>query len=131
MKGPRLMRTCLALVIAATLTSGPAFAQSVAVQVGVDGMDYDACSSYGTTQGLNPSGDNFLAVRSGPGTKYRMSDKLGPGDEFWICSERGGWVGIVYGRNDCGVGSPARSGPYRGPCSSGWVHGRYVSVIAS
>ncbi|MEM7693144.1 MAG: integron [Pseudomonadota bacterium] len=124
------MKRFAALCLAAVIAAGPAIAQSVAVTVGHDGPGADACAGYGTPQGLNPRGDNFLAVRSGPGTKYRMVDKLLTGDGFWVCSQQGAWLGIVYGAEDCGVGAPLRVGPYRGPCQMGWVHGRFVSIIA-
>ncbi|MEI4235374.1 hypothetical protein V8324_21335, partial [Roseovarius sp. D22-M7] len=29
--------------------------------------------------GLNPNGDNFLALRAGPGSNYQMLERLGPG----------------------------------------------------
>jgi hypothetical protein len=39
--------------------------------------DLDACSSTGEVTGLDPSGDGFLSVRSGPGGRpYREIDRL-------------------------------------------------------
>ena len=44
-------------------------------------------------EGLNPRGDNFLAVRTGPGSKYRMVGKLRPGDTVGLDRNPagGGW----------------------------------------
>src|SRR3954449_12304238 len=41
---------------------------------------YDACSSNGVVVGLDPNGDGFLAVKSGPGLSYPRIDKLYNGD---------------------------------------------------
>ena len=83
--------------------------------------------------GLNAAGDNFLAVRSGPGSKFAMIDKINTGDPVYICDQHGRWTGIVYtsGDQDCGVSSPvARRQPYSGPCKSGWVHQKYIRLLA-
>ena len=53
------------------------------------GDGYEVC-------GLDPKGDNFLALREGPGSKSRMIMKLGPGS---VVEERGvpqnGWLHVV------------------------------------
>jgi hypothetical protein len=108
-----------------------AFAQAaVPVTVGRYGADLDACGSQGQVTGLNPGGDNFLAVRVGPGVQYEKFDELHKGDIVSICETQGGWLGIVYGKQDCGVGTPLPKGPYAGPCRAGWVAEQYVVVIA-
>lgn len=95
------------------------------------GDDLDACASNGEVVGLKKGGDNFLAVRSGPGTSHAKIDELGMSDAVYICAEDGDWYGIVYGDGDCGVTSPINPPSlYSGPCSSGWVHSRYVNVTA-
>jgi hypothetical protein len=106
-------------------------------RIGLAGDDLDACLSVGQVIGLNPRGDNFLAVRAEPRAGAAEKDRLGPGREIWICDEAGEWLGVVYGGDpaqgpgDCGVGTPAASvRPYSGPCRWGWVHSRYVTVIA-
>ena len=122
-----------ALLACALLTSAGAQGPTP-VEVGGD-AELDACTSSGRIVGLDPKGDNFLVVRDGPGSKHRERDRLGSGALVAICDERGPWLGIVYpapGTDvECGVSSPreARS-PYRGPCRSGWVHGRFVEVVA-
>jgi hypothetical protein len=130
------LKACVgALVLALTgLTFGPAdqaFAQGrVPVQVG-GSSDFDACGSVAVPTGLNPRGDNFLAVRAGPNSSAQRLAKLRPGQQFYVCDERGAWLGIVYGGGDCGVGSPIRRRQaYSGPCRSGWVFRRFVRVIA-
>lgn len=99
--------------------------------------DLDACLSNGQVTGLNPRGDNFLSVRSRPDAKAREIGRLRPGQIVWACDEsgQGTWTGVVFsppGRNlDCRVGTPApRHQPYRGPCASGWVASRYLTIVA-
>ena len=106
-------------------------------RIGLAGDDLDACLSVGEVTGLNPRGDNYLTVRAEPRTGALEKDRLGPGREIWLCDEAGEWHGVVYGDDpaegpgDCGVGTPAASvQPYAGPCRWGWVHSRYVTVIA-
>lgn len=89
--------------------------------------DYgDMCSGLRVV-GLNPRGDGFLSVRSGPSTRYRKVGELYNGNYVEGCAYSNGWHGVVYGRGDCRTN---RAGPYRGPCRSGWVSGRYVKVVA-
>jgi hypothetical protein len=106
----------------------------VPVMVGAH-ADLDACPSTGTVVGLNPRGDGFLSVQSGPGGKpYRQVDRVYNGMHLWICDQVGRWYAVVYspdGRMDCNVSAP-RSGrqQYTGPCRYGWVHSRYVGNLA-
>jgi hypothetical protein len=96
--------------------------------------DLDACGSMGVVVGLNPQGDNFLAVRAGPGTHYAMMDRIGNRQQLALCDANGQWWGVVYSREPgqhCGIGSPqAERKAYAGPCSTGWVHRRHVRVEA-
>lgn len=62
--------------------------------------------------GLDPNGDNFLAVRSGPGTNYRKIDELHTGDRVRTCDLQGNWVGVFYGAE--------------GNRKSGWVHRNFL-----
>ena len=105
---------------------------SVAVQVGGE-AELDACGSVGEVYRLNPDGDNFLAVRAGPGSAHQMTDKLHSKTQVYMCDQNGAWIGIVYGPDDadCGVSTPiAERQSYAGVCASGWVHGRYIKLIA-
>lgn len=95
----------------------------------------DACYSQGDVVGLDPNGDNYLSVRGGPSGQHREIDRLGSGAEVAICGESGNWLAVVYSRDralsSCDVSSSTRATrPYRGPCRSGWVHRRYVRIIA-
>ena len=112
----------------------PAPRLDVPVMVGGE-EELDGCASAGRIAGLDPRGDGFLSVRSGPGGRpYREIDRLHNGNEVIVCDERGPWLGIVYGgaaNADCGVGTPwPLRKPYAGPCRFGWVHSRYVRIVA-
>ncbi|WP_152047486.1 integron [Aureimonas psammosilenae] len=104
------------------------------VLVGGDELS-DACPSLGRVIGLDPKGDGFLSVRDGPAARMRERDRLEPGASVTICDERGPWLGVVYSPKgasvDCDVSSPrpARA-PYDGPCRSGWVHSRFIEIVA-
>lgn len=110
---------------------------TVPVRIGThEQPDLDACLSIGEVSGLKPGGDGFLAVRSNPGSKYAMTDKLVAGRRFHLCDEKAGgeWLGVVYSDDDsidCGVSSPVESPrTYGGKCKSGWVNKRWVRVVA-
>lgn len=104
------------------------------VRIGLDGPDFDACGGYGEVTGLNPNGDNFLAVRASPFVGAYELDRLDPSKGVAMCDYEDGWVGIVYdktGNLDCGTGSPVSSPRnYEGPCESGWVSEDFVTLIA-
>ncbi|WP_335949452.1 hypothetical protein [Salipiger bermudensis] len=46
--------------------------------------------------GLDPNGDGFLAVRTGPGSGHRKIDEVHNGDAVYTCVGSGPWRGIVY-----------------------------------
>ena len=69
----------------------------------------DPCKTTGRVRGLNVNGDNFLSVRTGPGTGFREIDRIYTGDRVSICGSSGSWLKIKFG------GGKA------------WVHGRYVA----
>jgi hypothetical protein len=105
----------------------------VPVYVGGE-ADLDACGGLGEVSGLDPAGDAFLAVRAGPSRRYAERDRLREGQRLWFCDQRGPWIGVVYGPSDatdCQVSSPAPTRhAYGGPCRSGWVHERFVALLA-
>jgi hypothetical protein len=125
--------TCALLVLASA-----AVAQEAQVKPAVPVMitaneDYDACGMMGVARGLDPRGDGFLAVKAGPGLRYRRIDRLYNGDQVYICATYGPWFAIVYKRNqiDCNVSTPwPRSMAYTGPCRSGWAHKRWIKPTA-
>ena len=76
--------------IALARTRGGRFA----VPIIVGGDEFDACSSAGTVEGLNPHGDGFLTVKAGPGVNFERIDKLNNGMHVYICDERGDWFTV-------------------------------------
>ncbi|MFC3219377.1 integron [Tianweitania populi] len=125
-----LLFLCASLAAAKAESATP----SVPVTASSDGI-MDACNSVGRVTGLDPKGDNFLSVRSGPGGKYTEIARLASGADIFICDERSPWLGVIYPADDATVdcGTDAYSGeakPYTGPCRSGWIHQKFVQVIA-
>ena len=95
-----------------------------------------ACPGGGDVVGLDPQGDNFLSVRSGPGGReYRELDKIHSGQHVKLCDMDGPWFGIVYdpewfsGFCDVDRAWTVRQ-TYSGPCRQGWVYSRYVDATA-
>jgi hypothetical protein len=94
--------------------------------------DLDACPSLVQVGGAK---SGLVSVRSAPSAKAPEVDRLANGDYAYACDASGEWTGVVYLRGkdmtpDCGVSSPAKHGPYRGPCKSGWVRGKWLGVVA-
>jgi hypothetical protein len=65
--------------------------------------------------GLNPAGDNFLALRTGPGSGYAMILPMGPGTFVTVLRRNGKWLfveledgtrGWAYGSYIFGGGAP-------------------------
>ena len=133
------MRSLCGIVVAVGIgLSGAASAEDMQVMVGSE-PDLDACLGQDLVHGLDPQGDNFLAVRTGPGSDNAMIDQLHEGNIVNVCAYEGRWVGIVYmpgdttesGPRDCGVGTPIwPPQPYDGPCRSGWVFEDYLISLA-
>ncbi len=98
--------------------------------------EFQACPQVGEIMGLDPNGDGFLSVRSGPGGRpFQEIDRVYNGMRVKICDRHGPWYGVVYdadGRTDRCIVDASRTirGPYTGPCRYGWVHSRYVGDIA-
>ncbi|MBW8283506.1 MAG: SH3 domain-containing protein [Rhizobium sp.] len=44
--------------------------------------------------GLNPAGDNFLALRTGPGSRFQMILPMGPGTELTVIGRDGRWLNV-------------------------------------
>lgn len=59
-----------------------------------------ACFGAAEVMGLNPNGDGFLAVRSGPGSNYRMIGQVHNGDRVGTYLRRGDWYAISFGPRD-------------------------------
>ncbi len=99
-----------ALMIALLLAGKAAVAQELDVPFGIleDAQAAGCLAAYVT--GLDPNGDGFLAVRTGPGTDYRKVDQLYNGDLVRTCAQSGAWFGVYYGK----------------PRRVGWVHGKWL-----
>lgn len=68
------------------------------------------------------AGNGFLAVRTGPGTKYRQIGEIYRGDEVSVYDRRGNWYGITCMSGRC-------TSPLWGtPMPSGWVYSKYVDA---
>jgi hypothetical protein len=125
----------ISMIAAAAMAATPAAAQPARpVLLGTPGPFRTACA-FGDISGLNPRGDNFLAVRAAPSLRAREIDRLWPRRQQVMLCERtrdGRWYGIVYRHNNsCEVEVPrGPPRPYRGRCRSGWVSARYITVSA-
>lgn len=105
---------------------------SVPVMVGGE-AELDACGGTGLVSGLQAVPGNGLVVRRGPGIGYAKVAVLTAGARVWLCDSRDGWLGVVFGAagQDCWVSSPqVMHAPYKGPCTAGWVRGRFISPEA-
>lgn len=137
---PLAMEASAALYDVGARTSPPKAAPAVTpiptsrrldVPIVLGGHKFDACQQWGQIVGLDPNGDGFLSVRSGPGGKaFHEIDRVYNGQGVAICGEEGPWRAIIYTTNnqvDCGVSTfwPVKQ-PYTGPCRYGWAHSRYI-----
>ena len=127
------MRLRILLSLSLLAPSAVASRADVPVQIGGE-QELDACAALDVVTLRT----GRLAVRSGPGTRFRVLDRLPRGQHVYSCAvdpAGSDWVGVVYapGKDspDCGVSTPvAPRRTYDGPCKSGWVHTRWLSVIA-
>jgi hypothetical protein len=102
-------------------------------------MHADSCTSTGTIGPLRKGGDGFVAVRAAPSTAASRLDRLKQGRPLWLCrsTKDEQWVGVVYPENpdnmhECRVSDEAQGKPvpYAGPCKSGWVARRFITLSA-
>ena len=96
--------------------------------------ELDACTSQGVVQKLDTKGDNFLALRAGPGANYKMLAKLKSGQKVAMCDSKPGWLGVVVfptADDQCGTNTSLdKPAPYSGPCQSGWVAEKYILQVS-
>ena len=122
-------RLAVALLLATTAAQAAA---PVPVMVGGD-EDMDACPSLAQVGGAK---SGLVSVKAGPSTDQPEIDRLANGEFAYTCEDSGEWTGVVYRHGkqmapDCGVGSnQAERTPYRGPCKSGWVRSKWLTVVA-
>ncbi len=62
--------------------------------------------------GLDPTGDNFLSLRTGPGTRYREIVRMGMNTPLTILGRNGSWLNVAL--------SDGRTG---------WAYGKYISTV--
>ena len=104
----------------------------VDVPIAVGGV----CAS-GEVIGLDPNGDNFLSVRSGPGGQpYHEIDRLFSSNAVHVCGRKAAWLAVVYStgrraQDSCYISSYGTQRSYEGPCQYGWVHSRYIKMATS
>lgn len=91
--------------------------------------DLDTCA-LGQVVRLKADGDGFLAVRTGPATKFRKIDELHNGDQVWIFDQRGEWFGVAYDVKELSCSPIERDRPLPDHGKSGWIHSKWVDVIA-
>lgn len=101
--------------------------------------------------GLRKGGDGYVSVRAAPSTKAAELDRLTASRWVIALTPATDWddvrfIGVIYPTGDgdaaprplheaCGVSespptAPPFDRPYTGPCRSGWVHKRFVKVLA-
>ncbi|WP_299480124.1 caspase family protein [uncultured Roseibium sp.] len=62
--------------------------------------------------GLDPRGDNFLSLRTGPSTRYREIARMGLNTPLTILGRSGSWLNVAL-----------RDG------RSGWAYGKYIASV--
>jgi len=67
--------------------------------------------SIGRVTGLDSSGDNYLSLRTGPGSRFSELDRLSPNELVSIVGQSGKWVKVVTQTS-----------------TTGWVFGRYIAL---
>lgn len=96
---PRSSRRSLILSFPLLLAAAPIGAQSLDVPFDTycppDAQA--ACFGAATVMGLDPKGDGFLAVRTGPGSQYPMIARIHNGDRVGVYGARGDWSAISFG----------------------------------
>lgn len=108
---------------AALLAVAVAFAVAVPVGTAVAGD----CTGY--VVGVRPMsqynharGTGFLAVRSGPGSRYQQIGELYANDEISVWGRRGNWYEVQCMQGSC-------VNPVWGdPSPHGWVSGNYIDI---
>ena len=102
-----------AAALAASIAAAPAFAgDCTGYVVGVRPV----------SQYNHAAGNGFLAVRTGPGSKYRQIGELYAGDEVSVWNRSGNWYQVACMSGRC-------MNPLWGQASpQGWVSKKYVKA---
>ncbi|OYU48688.1 MAG: hypothetical protein CFE31_09575 [Rhizobiales bacterium PAR1] len=100
--------------------------------------------------GLKKGGDGYVSVRGAPSPKGNERDRLTLGHYVLAANPLDDWkkatfIGVIYADRKegpeggleaaCGIENPppptvTAKKVYTGPCKSGWVHKRFVKVLA-
>jgi uncharacterized protein YraI len=79
---------------------------------GQAGGSRPAAQAYVT--GLNPGGDNYLSLRTGPGSRYQEIARMGPNTPLTVLGRQGSWMNVAM-----------RDG------RRGWAYSRYIASVPS
>lgn len=91
-----------------------AFALTTSLALAYSGDGYRVCR-------LNPNGDNFLALRTGPGASFPMVMKLGPDSVVEHRKTEGNWMSVVVER--------ANGYEYLRDLPHGYVYRKYLCPL--
>ena len=147
-----MLRVLYLVVPLLSLAAGPCLAaMAEATPVTIQSIkDGGQAIAPGTTvaqvTGLRKGGDGFLSVRSAPDKTAPEIARLKPKELLIIALPPGDWekaeyVGAILNRSgkgtdnmmaDCKLSEapPYFEGVYQGPCQTGWVARRFVTVLA-
>ncbi|SLN45863.1 SH3 domain-containing protein [Ruegeria meonggei] len=101
---------CTKLALTLVFLAGTAAAQQLDQDFTIIEDDQAAGCAGSIVSGLDPNGDGFLSVRTGPGSQFSKIDELHNGDLVRTCTRDGKWYGVYYGQ----------------PRRKGWVHGNWL-----
>lgn len=124
-----MRKSVVATLVAAATLPTVVLAKDLDVPIHVQGGDGQAATcATSRVSGLNPNGDNFLAVRSGPAEKYRELDELHNDEVVTVYEVIGKWAGVVYRTTnpDC---YSARTRPISLP-RKGWISTKWLVDVA-
>ena len=65
----------------------------------------------GVVYNLSGGGDNYLSLRSGPGTNYREMVRMRPGTQMTVTGSKGRWMQVALSNG-----------------MTGWAHGKYIRL---
>lgn len=110
------------IFLGAMLASDPALSQTLDAPFPIPSVyPEEAGCGIHYVAGLDPAGDGFLAVRTGPGTGHRKIDEVHNGDVVYTCVRSGAWRGIVY----TGSSQQNEHRPQHDTLR-GWVHSNWL-----
>ena len=95
-------RACCVMLMASALVTASANAQPLDVTFDTYCPPDAEAACYGVAEvmGLDPKGEGFLAVRSGPGTAYPKIGEVYNGERVGVYEVRGDWQAISYGNDN-------------------------------